>query len=220
MGAMGRRWAGRLDRRGDGADLVLWSGRKEAGHRRWRGRKPTSQKRENWQFWRRVGGWGRPQLAIPKITCGDTANELALSAPADRGAIKEEIDSKPMRQTKPQRAKADSQKRADFRRAWLAQIESGELDPRGIYWEGEKLFRLGARPGGDQNLAIWVKKQLGKSELPNDMILRGGVVSQGGCSATVSPVLSYNGKGRLGSNPLVPRSTQMSTLELWRTHTC
>ena len=83
----------------------------------------------------------------------------------------------------------------------MAQIESGELDPREIYRAGEKLFRSGACPGGNQNLAICVKKHLGKSELLNDLVLRDSGGWKGGCSVMVSPGLSYRGEGALRFAP-------------------
>ena len=151
------------------------------------------------------------QLTNPKITCGDAAKELGLSESTARRLLKEELDCKPLRQVKSQRVKPEAaQKRLDCCKAWLAQIESGELDPRKIYWTDEKLFRLGACPGGNQNLVIWVKKHLKKSELPNDLILREGGVWQGGCSVMVSLGLSYRGKGTLR---FAPSGTKINSVE-------
>ena len=95
-----------------------------------------------------VGGWAtHSQMTNPKITCGEAAKELGLSESTTRRLLKEELDCKPTRQVKSKRVKPGAaQKRLECCRAWLAQIESGELDPRKIYWADENLLRLGACP--------------------------------------------------------------------------
>ena len=81
------------------------------------------------------------QLDNPKITCGAAPKEIGSETTARR-RFKEELDCKPSRQMQARRMKpVAAHKRLGCRRAWRAQIESGELDPRGIYWAGEQLFR-------------------------------------------------------------------------------
>ena len=95
----------------------------------------------------------RSQLANPKITCGDAAKELGSSGSTARRLLKGELDCKPSRKTRSQRVKPlGAQKRWDCCRAWLAQIESGELDPRGICWAARNCLRSGLAQG---EIRIW-----------------------------------------------------------------
>ena len=55
-----------------------------------------------------------------------------------------------------------------------------------------KNFRLGALKGGGRNLVFSVKNDLRKSEVPNNLISRGGGVRQGGVRVTVSLVLCFS----------------------------
>ena len=63
------------------------------------------------------------------------------------------------------------------------------------------MFRLGACPGGNKNLVVWVNNALEKRDLPNDLIVRGDGVWQGGASVMVSLGLCYEGVGALRFAP-------------------
>ena len=55
-----------------------------------------------------------------------------------------------------------------------------------IYFNDEKLFRVGAFPGGNNNLVAYVRRELKKDQLPNNLILREDGTWQGGVSVMVS----------------------------------
>ena len=85
----------------------------------------------------------------PKIACGEAAEEPVLSESTDQRILKVELGRKPLRRAKSKRAGPEAaQRRLDCCRAWMSQIESGEIDPWGMYWADEKLFRLGRGGGG------------------------------------------------------------------------
>ena len=84
---------------------------------------------------------------------------------------------------------------------WKADIESGELDLKEVYWTDEKMFRLGAMPGANKNFVVYVKNTLKKSDVPNNLILRGDGNYQGGRSVLVSIGLCYRAVGALRFAP-------------------
>ena len=112
-----------------------------------------------------------------------------------RRLLKEDLGCKPLRQLTAQRAKpVNAAKRLAICQTWKGQLESGDLDPRAIYWADGKLFRHGACPGNNQNLAIRVKRELAKADIPNNLIPRGEGKWKGGCSAMASSGLRWRGK--------------------------
>ena len=126
-----------------------------------------------------------------------------MSEYTDRRILNEGMGCKPMRRAKSQRAKQEAaQKRSECCRAWRAHIETGMLGPRKIYGAGEKLFSSGRVRGEGIRIRRFGRRNAwGRSELPNDLALRGGGVWQGERSATAPTGLSYSGKGAIRFAP-------------------
>ena len=129
--------------------------------------------------------------------------------------IKVDLKLKPFRMVKAQRVTPQkAAKRLAACEKWKAQIESGELDLKAVYWTDEKIFRLGALKGGNQNLVVYVKNDLKKSEVPNNLILRGDGVWQGGVHVMVSLGLCFSGVGTLRYAPKGGRLNGPEYLEI------
>ena len=79
---------------------------------------------------------------------------------------------------------------------WKKQMDSGyELDPRKIFFAGEKVFCLGVSPGGNQNCRVWVQEGTKKRDVPVDVIRRGEGERQGGARVMVCLGMSWRGIG-------------------------
>ena len=111
-----------------------------------------------------------------------------------RRITKEALGIKPLRQLAAQRAKkVNAEKRLAICHTWETQIASGEIDPMAIYWGDRKSPRLGACPGNNQYLAIWMKKELKKAAPHSDLILRGRGRRKGGRFVVISMRLTFRG---------------------------
>ena len=85
----------------------------------------------------------------PGSSRGDAAPELDLPKTTIRTALKEDLDTRPLRQLTAQRAKpANAQERLDICKIRGDRPESGKLVVENISFTGEKLFRPGACSGG------------------------------------------------------------------------
>ena len=143
--------------------------------------------------------------------CGDLRKALAIPRIAARRIISDDIGYKPLRQVTAQRVKpANAAKRLEACQLWGSQFRSGDLDAGEIFFTGEKLFRLGACPGGSQNFVIYVHKETKKYDLPNELVLREDGPWQGGVSVMVCLWLSYRGKGALH---FAPAGTKVNSAE-------
>ena len=148
-------------------------------------------------------------------TCGDLVKELGLKDTTARRILKVDLELKPLRKVTAQRVKEERRaKRLERCLQWDAEIASGALDLTAVYWTDEKLFRLGACSGGNQNLVVWVKNYLKKHEVANDLILRDDGKYQGGVSVMVSLGLSYRGKGTLRFAPAKTKINAATYLEI------
>ena len=144
-------------------------------------------------------------------TCGDAARALKLPRSTARRAILEDLQLKPIRQVTAQRVKpVNMAKRLEACQKWNDQIQPGELDVAKIYFTDEKLFRLGACAGGNQNFVVYVSRETKKSQVPDDLILREDGRWQGGVSVMVCLGLCHRGKGRLH---FVPAGTKVNSAE-------
>ena len=142
---------------------------------------------------------------------GDLRKALELPRTAARRIIREDLELKPLRQVTAQRVKpANAAKRLEACQLWDTQLRSGELDAEKIFFTDEKLFRLGACPGGNQNFVVYVHKETKKYDLPNELVLREDGQWQGGVSVMVCLGLSYRGKGALH---FVPAGTKVNSAE-------
>ena len=97
-----------------------------------------------------------------------------------------------------QRAKpANMTKLLEACQKWNDRIQSGELDVAKIYFADDKLFRLGACPGGNRNFFVYLNMESKKSQMPDDLIPREDGRRQGGVSVMESLGLCHRGKGKL-----------------------
>lgn len=148
-------------------------------------------------------------------TCGDLVKETGLRRTTAQRVLKEDLELKPLRKVTAQRVKeSNKEKRLQMCKKWEEDIASGALDLTKVYWTDEKVFRLGACSGGNQNLVVWVKNTLKKAELPNDLILREDGKFQGGASVMVSLGLSYRGAGTLRFAPAGTKINAATYLEI------
>ena len=148
-------------------------------------------------------------------TCGDAVTATGISRASAQRILKRDLELKPLRKLKAQRVKPINQaKRLEICRRWDEQIRTGELDLRKIYFTDEKLFRIGACPGGNNNLVVYVRKDLKKDQLPNDLILREDGTWQGGVSVMVALGMCYEGKGALRFVPAGAKINSKEYLEI------
>ena len=133
-----------------------------------------------------------------RASCRQAVAQLGLSRSTARRILINDLDIRPLRQVTAQRIKpANTAKRLELCRIWDEGFRSGSLGAEKIFFTEEKVFRTGACPGGNRNFAAYVKKGLGKSEAPNNLILREGGMWQGGVGVMVCLGLSFRGKGNL-----------------------
>ena len=150
-------------------------------------------------------------------TRGDAIKATGLSRSTVRRILRQDLELKPLRKIKGQRVKAaNAEKRLELCRKWDAQIASGELDLTKIFFTDEKLFRLGACPGGNNNLVVYVKKDVKKSEVSNDLILRDDGTWQGGISVMVALGVCYKGVGAMRFAPAGTKINSEEYLEIVR----
>ena len=92
--------------------------------------------------------------------CGDLSAALDIPRIAARWIVDNDLWRKPLRRVMAQRVKpANAEKRIEACQLWGSQSRSGELGEKTIFSTEERISRLGACPGGNQNFVIYDHKE-------------------------------------------------------------
>lgn len=106
-------------------------------------------------------------------TCGGSVKTTGMARIAARRILNHGGALRPLRKAKAQSVhQRNATMRLELRRIWDTQIASVELDHEKIFIAEEMLIRIGAPPGGNNNIAHYVRKELKKSEAIADLIIR------------------------------------------------
>ena len=123
-------------------------------------------------------------------TCGEAMEATDRSRPSVHRTLRRDREMEPLRKTKAQRAWPTNEvNRLEIFRRWGSHERTVEMATKKIYCAEEELPRLGARPGGNNKLVVYVRKELRKRQLQNNLILRDDGARRGGVSVMAPPVI-------------------------------
>ena len=147
--------------------------------------------------------------AIEDATCAEKLAAAGIGGSSAHRIMGRDLELNPPRKIEAQRAKpTNGQNRLEIPRRWDTHIRTGEMGMWEIYLGDEKLLRVGAFAGGNDDLVAYVQKELKRGHLPNALILREDGARQGGAAVMANFGMRHEGKG---SMRLAPEGTKIES---------
>ena len=148
--------------------------------------------------------------ADPNASIRELATKVGLSRGAAARALKDDLALKRLTQMTMRRVQPSAKaKRLDRRAYWKGGMDNADsLDPRCVFFADEKVFRIGACAGGNQNYRARARNATKKGGDPLEIARREQGARQGGASVMCCMGVSRHG---VGAAHLVAQNAKLNT---------